>query len=121
MLQVDAVVNPTNESLTDKNPITLRLMEIAGPELKEACKTQVGCKCLIVAHRDLLTLFICMQAHIQKRVQCNEGWMFQSLSPSLSPSLALSQFYLACRTGEAKITGGFKLPARYVLHCRRMM
>ena len=47
MLQVDAVVNPTNESLTDKNPITLRLMEIAGPELKEACKTQVGCKCLM--------------------------------------------------------------------------
>ena len=48
MLQVDAVVNPTNESLTDKNPITLRLMEIAGPELKEACKTQVGCKCHIL-------------------------------------------------------------------------
>ena len=69
MLQVDAVVNPTNESLTDKNPITLRLMEIAGPELKEACKTQVGCK--LVAHCDLLTLFICMQAHVhlsQKRV-----------------------------------------------------
>lgn len=64
MLQVDAVVNPTNESLTDKNAITLRLMEIAGPELKEACKTQVG----------------------------------------------------SCRTGEAKITGGFKLPARHVIH-----
>lgn len=42
MLQVDAVVNPTNESLTDKNPISLRLLEVAGPELRDACKTQVG-------------------------------------------------------------------------------
>jgi len=36
------VVNPTNESLTDKNPISQRLNEVAGPELREECKTQVG-------------------------------------------------------------------------------
>lgn len=42
MLQVEAVVNPTNESLSDKNPISLRLYEVAGPELREECKTQVG-------------------------------------------------------------------------------
>ena len=46
MLQVEAVVNPTNESLTDKNPISLRLYEVAGPELREECKTQVGSKSL---------------------------------------------------------------------------
>ena len=42
MLQVEAVVNPTNENLTDKNPISLRLYEVAGPELREECKSQVG-------------------------------------------------------------------------------
>lgn len=42
MLQVEAVVNPTNESLSDKNPVSLRLYEVAGPELREECKTQVG-------------------------------------------------------------------------------
>lgn len=45
MLQVEAVVNPTNESLSDKNPVSLRLYEVAGPELREECKTQVGSKC----------------------------------------------------------------------------
>lgn len=64
MLQVEAVVNPTNESLSDKNPVSLRLYEVAGPELRDECKTQVG----------------------------------------------------SCRTGEARITGGYRLPARHVIH-----
>ena len=46
MLQVEAVVNPTNESLSDKNPVSLRLYEVAGPELREECKTQVGSECV---------------------------------------------------------------------------
>ena len=46
MLQVEAVVNPTNESLSDKNPISMRLFEVAGPDLREECKTQVGSECL---------------------------------------------------------------------------
>ena len=41
-LQVEAVVNPTNESLTDKNPISTRLYELAGPELRDECKSQIG-------------------------------------------------------------------------------
>lgn len=41
MLCVEVVVNPTNESLTDKNAISNRLHEVAGPELREECKTQV--------------------------------------------------------------------------------
>ena len=41
-LSLEAIVNPTNESLTDKNPISLRILEVAGPELKEDLKTQVG-------------------------------------------------------------------------------
>ncbi|XP_064404084.1 protein GDAP2 homolog [Halichondria panicea] len=63
-LQVEAVVNPTNEGLTDKNPITVRLFEMAGPELREECKTQIG----------------------------------------------------TCRTGEAKISAAYQLPARHVIH-----
>lgn len=64
LLGVEAVVNPTNESITDKNPVSARLFEVAGPELREECRTQVG----------------------------------------------------SCRTGEARITGGYQLPARHVIH-----
>ncbi len=42
-LCVEAVVNPTNEGLTDKNPISTRLFEMAGPELRDECKSQIGC------------------------------------------------------------------------------
>lgn len=64
LLQVDAVVNPTNETLTDKNAVSQRLHQGAGPELRDECKTQVG----------------------------------------------------SCRTGEARITAGYGLPARHVIH-----
>lgn len=80
MLQVEAVVNPTNESLSDKNPISFRLYEVAGPELREECKTQVGSKwCRWWTAVNGLDLF----------------------------SL------VGCRTGEARITGGYQLPARW--------
>ena len=64
MLQVDAVVNPTNESLTDKNPISIRLLEVAGPELKDACKTQIGSESWrhIHTHTGIRT-FICVYVH----------------------------------------------------------
>ncbi len=42
-LCVEAVVNPTNEGLTDKNPVSTRLFEMAGPELRDECKNQIGC------------------------------------------------------------------------------
>ena len=63
-LTIEAIVNPTNETLTDKNPISNRVFEVAGPELKDECQNQIG----------------------------------------------------SCRTGEAKITSGYGLPARYVIH-----
>lgn len=43
-LSVEVVVNPTNETLTDKNPVSSRLLEVAGPELKEECKSQIVSK-----------------------------------------------------------------------------
>ncbi len=43
-LSLEAVVHPTNESLTDKNPISNCILEAAGPELKDELKTQVVCK-----------------------------------------------------------------------------
>lgn len=46
-LSVEVVVNPTNETLTDKNPVSSRLMEVAGPELKEECKSQIVSKSII--------------------------------------------------------------------------
>jgi len=57
VLCVEAVVNPTNESLSDKNAISSRLLEMAGPELKDECKTQVGSE--LVQHTPLS---VCPQA-----------------------------------------------------------
>lgn len=63
-LRVDAIINPTNETLDDKNVISNRIHNVAGPDLMESCKTELK----------------------------------------------------VCRTGEAKISEGFALPARYVIH-----
>ena len=40
-LKVTGIVNPTNESLTDKNAVSERIFEVAGPELREECKQQI--------------------------------------------------------------------------------
>lgn len=63
-LHVDAIINPTNETLEDKNVISNRIHHVAGPDLKEICRKELK----------------------------------------------------VCRTGEAKISEGFALPARYVIH-----
>ena len=44
-LTIEAIVNPTNETLSDKNPISNRIFEVAGPELKDECQNQIGSMC----------------------------------------------------------------------------
>ena len=63
-LKCDIIINSTNESLNDKNPISERIHRIAGPLLKEEVRAEL----------------------------------------------------VSCRTGEAKMTKGYNLPARYVVH-----
>lgn len=63
-LNAHAIVNSTNENLTDRSPLSQRLVTRAGPQMKQ----------------DLLN-------EIQ-----------------------------SCRTGEAKLTKGYNLPARFVIH-----
>lgn len=63
-LNAHAIVNSTNENLTDKSPLSQRIVTRAGPQMK----------------RDLLN-------EIQ-----------------------------SCRTGEAKLSKGYNLPARFVIH-----
>ncbi|XP_065288372.2 protein GDAP2 homolog isoform X1 [Dermacentor albipictus] len=63
-LNAHAIVNSTNENLTDRSPLSQRLVARAGPQLKQ----------------DLLN-------EIQ-----------------------------SCRTGEAKLSKGYNLPARFVIH-----
>jgi O-acetyl-ADP-ribose deacetylase (regulator of RNase III) len=64
LLEAQAVVNSTNESLNDKGPLSERIFQMAGPELAQECRDQLQ----------------------------------------------------GCRTGEAKISKGYRLPARYVIH-----
>ena len=40
-LKVTAIVNPTNESLMDKNAVSEKIFEVAGPELREECRQQI--------------------------------------------------------------------------------
>ncbi|EDO30294.1 predicted protein [Nematostella vectensis] len=63
-LAADAIVNTTNESLSDRGALSERVHRAAGPELMQECRQQL----------------------------------------------------LGCRTGEAKISEGYNLPARYVIH-----
>ncbi|GJQ81537.1 hypothetical protein Trydic_g4898 [Trypoxylus dichotomus] len=63
-LQVDAIVNSTNESMTDSNPISDRIYERAGSELKEEINLDIR----------------------------------------------------ECGTGEVRVTQGYALPARYIIH-----
>ncbi|KAJ7321783.1 Ganglioside-induced differentiation-associated protein 2 [Desmophyllum pertusum] len=63
-LNTIAIVNTTNESLSNKGVFSERIHRAAGPDLLQECKTQL----------------------------------------------------LGCRTGEAKMSKGYSLPARYVIH-----
>ncbi|CAH1233441.1 GDAP2 [Branchiostoma lanceolatum] len=63
-LNCTAIVNTTNETLTDRNLISERIFQAAGPDLRAECSNHVK----------------------------------------------------TCRTGEAKMTKGYNLPARYVIH-----
>lgn len=63
LLNCTAIVNTSNESLNDKNPVSDRIHQLAGPELRD----------------ELLKL-------------------------------------KGCRTGEAKLTKGFNLAARFIIH-----
>ncbi|XP_011364755.1 ganglioside-induced differentiation-associated protein 2 isoform X1 [Pteropus vampyrus] len=63
LLNCTAIVNTSNESLTDKNPVSESVFMLAGPDLKEDLQKLKG-----------------------------------------------------CRTGEAKLTKGFHLAARFIIH-----
>ncbi|XP_047128491.1 protein GDAP2 homolog isoform X1 [Hydra vulgaris] len=63
-LNCDIIVNSTNESLNDKNPISERIFKVAGPLLQQEIMIEVQ----------------------------------------------------NCRTGEAKMSKGYGLPSRYVVH-----
>ena len=40
-LRVDAIVNPSNETLDDKNPVSNHIHRAAGPELLTYCKKEI--------------------------------------------------------------------------------
>ena len=66
-LMVDLIVNPTNESLTDKNPLSERIHKVAGPLLREECRNNLQSKSLFYIF--LFTfIYVCMRIYI--RVCC---------------------------------------------------
>ncbi|XP_002733856.2 protein GDAP2 homolog [Saccoglossus kowalevskii] len=63
-INTTAIVHATNEALNDRNPISDRIFEKAGPGLRQECRKNIK----------------------------------------------------TCRTGEVKVTKGYNLPSRYVIH-----
>ena len=44
LLSVGAILNPTSESFSDRNPISEAIYKMAGPELKHCLKTEIKSK-----------------------------------------------------------------------------
>ncbi|PAA62035.1 hypothetical protein BOX15_Mlig031796g1 [Macrostomum lignano] len=63
-LKATAIVNVSNETMSDRNPLSVRILDLGGPALQQEVAESVR----------------------------------------------------SCRTGEAKVTKGYRLPARFIIH-----
>lgn len=91
-MQVDAVVNPTSETMDDNSPMCQKIFSRAGSALKIEIYNEVKGLC----------------ANIVFIVYNGEGEEF--ISNTLCFEIA------ECRTGEVRVTQGHGLPARFIIH-----
>lgn len=97
LLNCTAVVSTSNESLNDKNPVSDSIHQLAGAELRD----------------ELLKL----KGRVQRNASCVSAWCCSEIPHQLNtPSFLLARLRAGCRTGEAKLTKGFNLAARFILH-----
>lgn len=90
-MQVDAIVNPTNETMDDNSLMCQKIFSRAGSALKIEIYNEVKGLCTN-------TVFI---------VWDNNGIIY----------LIVLYFEIAeCRTGEVRVTQGHGLPARFIIH-----
>ena len=85
-LNACAVVHPTNESLNDHTTLSQELLRCAGPKLKMELVSKIKCE---FPQTLLFPATVCL----------NQLFYFPD-----------------CRTGEVKMTQGYNLPARYIIH-----
>lgn len=85
-LEVDAITNSSDETLTESNSISERIIAVAGNQLKEELSTTVKGK-----RRD----------REREKRKTNRPVAFAPLE---------------CRIGDVRVTRGYNLPAKYVLH-----
>lgn len=119
LLNCTAIVNTSNETLTDKNPISDSIHRIAGPELRNELYKLKGRGRYWVGKQKM-----------SNNTAKQEFWSFPfSYNRSFVMDLAQYEthgfyiliglcgcFFTGCRTGEAKLTEGFNLAARFVIH-----
>ncbi|KAJ7404520.1 Ganglioside-induced differentiation-associated protein 2 [Willisornis vidua] len=99
LLNCTAIVNTSNETLTDKNPVSESIFMHAGPDLKDELQKLKG----------------------TSNLQDDQVESYSSENTSFQPGQkAEVQLYNkneeGCRTGEAKLTKGFNLAARFIIH-----
>lgn len=92
MLQVDAVVNPTNETMDDKSPMCQRIFNRAGSALKIEIYNEIRGLRYIVTVTAMIRFII------------------------ISDFSSVFMFIAECKTGEVRVTQGHGLPARFVIH-----
>ena len=46
VLNTEAIINSTNEAMTDRTPTSERIFSRAGPQLRQEVRTQIKSKCL---------------------------------------------------------------------------
>lgn len=100
LLNCTAVVNTSNESLNDKNPVSDSIHQLAGPELRD----------------ELLKLKGGVQRSVSRVFSWRCSKMCRFCPPSAEQSFLLARLRAGCRTGEAKLTKGFNLAARFIIH-----
>lgn len=99
VLQLDAIVNSTSETMDDNSPMCQRIFARAGPGLKKEIYNEVKgiCHALLPL---LYTWLCCIINAIVLTHSCASSFVMIS----------------ECRTGEVKTTQGHGLPARYIIH-----
>lgn len=112
LLEVDAITNTTDETLTEKNIISKRIFRRAGSGLQEEIANNNRGKCF-------LRFSLCLFSTNNFRYKNENGekkndLIFHSFLVFLS--LSLAWLFLECKTGDVRVTKGYNLPAKYIIH-----
>lgn len=84
-LGVNALVHPTNESLTEYSQLSQKLMDAAGAKLREELVMKIRCEYLKFPSRSYRRYSTCNNPYIYHRLQDRRGEDHSGLQPACPP------------------------------------